>query len=116
MNTSEKFKTIGRDALKAKVDKKEKFHLWNVLNKEHYKAGSNIAGSQWVPFDTLNETRAGEKIPAKTDTVVLYCGGGDCTSSKKAAGKLASYGYTAVFTYKGGVKDWSEAGFPLVKA
>ena len=35
--------------------------------------------------------------------------------SKQAAEKLASLGYTNVFAYEGGLKDWSEAGLPLVK-
>ena len=58
--------------------------FWNVLTKEFYKPEVNIAGSRWIPVDTLTE-------------------------------KLASLGYTNVFAYEGGLKDWSEGGFPLVK-
>ena len=53
MKTGEKFKTIDRAGLKAKIDKNEKMHLWNVLDGAHYKPESVIAGSKWIPFDTL---------------------------------------------------------------
>lgn len=116
MKIEEKFKTIDRAGLKEKLDRKEKFHLWNVLNKDHYKPESNIAGSQWIPVDTLDEKMASRKVAGKSETVVVYCGGGECTSSKEAAKKLASFGYSRVFAYEGGLKDWSKGGLPLVKA
>jgi len=116
MNTSDKHQKIDRASLKAKLDNRELFHLWNVQEKEHYEAASNIEGSQWVSCDFINADRAAERVAGKSETIVLYCGGDDSAPTKKAAGKLASYGYTDVFTYEGGIKDWSAAGLPLVKA
>ncbi|OGR86830.1 MAG: hypothetical protein A3J74_06860 [Elusimicrobia bacterium RIFCSPHIGHO2_02_FULL_57_9] len=113
--TEQKYKTIDRVGLKATMDSNEKFHLWNVLTKEFYKPEANIAGSQWIPVDTLTEKLASEKVPSKTDAIITYCGGPQCPSSKQAAEKLASLGYTNVFAYEGGLKDWSEAKLPLVK-
>ena len=113
--TAQKFQIIDRAGLKAKLDKKETFHFWNVLTKEFYKPEANIAGSQWIPVDTITEKLANEKVPAKTDAIITYCGGPQCPSSKQAAEKLASLGYTNVSAYEGGLKDWSEGGFPLVK-
>ena len=116
MTTAEqKYKTIDRVGLKATLDSKEKVHLWNVLTKEYYKSEANIAGSQWIPVDTITEKLANEKVPAKTDAIITCCGGPQCPSSKQAAEKLTSLGYTNVFAYEGGLKDWSEAGLPLVK-
>ncbi|MEK7390330.1 MAG: rhodanese-like domain-containing protein [Elusimicrobiota bacterium] len=112
--TSQKYQTIDRASLKAKIDKKEIFQLWNVLNKDNYKPESNIAGSKWVPVDGITEKLASEKIPSKTETVITYCAGPQCQSSRQAAEKLASMGYTNVFAYEGGVKDWSESGMPVV--
>lgn len=110
-----KYQTISRADLKARVDKKEKFHLWNVLTKEFYKPESNIAGSQWIPVDTLTEKLAGEKVAVKAETIVVYCGGPECPSSKQAAEKLSGFGYLNVLAYEGGLKDWAEGGLPLVK-
>lgn len=113
--TVQKYQLIDRAGLKAKLDNKEKFHLWNVLTKEFYKPEANIAGSQWIPVDIVTEKLANEKVSAKTETIVVYCGGLQCPSSKEAADKLASFGYTSVFAYEGGLKDWSDGGLPLVK-
>jgi len=113
--TAQKFQLIDRAGLKAKLDNKEKFHLWNVLTKEHYKPEANISGSQWLPVDTITEKLAVEKVASKGETIVAYCGGPQCPSSKQAAEKLVSLGYTNVLAYEGGLKDWSEAGLPLVK-
>jgi len=107
MKTGEKFKTIDRAGLKAKIDKNEKMHLWNVLDGAHYKPESVIAGSKWIPFDTLTEIKVGEIVSEKTETIVVYGGGDENDSTKSASGKLASYGYTGVFAYEGGLKDWS---------
>jgi rhodanese-related sulfurtransferase len=112
--TALKYQLIDRAALKAKLDNKETFHLWNVLTKEYYKPEANIPGSQWLPVDTITEKLAAEKVPAKTDMIVAYCGGTQCPSSKQAAEKLSSMGYTNVFAYEGGLQDWSEAKLPLV--
>ncbi|MBI4424492.1 MAG: rhodanese-like domain-containing protein [Elusimicrobia bacterium] len=113
--TTQKFQLIDRTALKAKMDNKEKFHFWNVLTKEFYKPEANIAGAQWIPVDTITEKLASAKVAGKGETNVGHCGGPDCPSSKQAAEKLASFGYTNVFAYEGGLKDWSANGLPLVK-
>lgn len=113
--TAQKFGLIDRTALRAKLDNKEQFHLWNVLTKEFYKPEANISGSQWIPVDSITDKLAGEKVAVKGETIVVYCGGSDCPSSKQAAEKLRTLGYTNVFAYEGGLKDWSEGGFPLVK-
>jgi rhodanese-related sulfurtransferase len=113
--TAQKYKTIDRNGLKATMDSKEKFHLWNVVTNEYYRPESNIPGSQWIPVDTLTEKLVSEKVAAKTDAIIAYCGGPRCPASKQAAEKLAFLGYTNVFAYEGGIKDWSEAGLPLVK-
>ena len=113
--TAQHYGIIDRDALKSKIDKKEKFQLWNVLAKDYYRPDANIAGSQWIPADELTEKVAREKAPSKDEIIVTYCGGGNCVASKQAAEKLSSLGYTNVFAYEGGLKDWLEAGLPLVK-
>ena len=114
MTTTQTYKIIDRVSLKARIDNKEKFHLWNAVTKEYYKPEANIPGSQWVPVDTLTEKFANEKVPAKTDVIITYCAGTHCTSSRQAAEKLASFGYTNLSVYEGGLKDWSEAKLPFV--
>jgi rhodanese-related sulfurtransferase len=102
---------IDRISLKQKLDHKHEFQLWNVLPKDRYDANVNIPGSQWVPVDSLTEAVAAKKAK-KDEYIVVYCGGGQCESSKMAAEKLTGWGYSSVFTYEGGLKDWREGGLP----
>ena len=113
-NETPSYGLLDRITLKARIDHKEPFQLWNTLAKADYKPDVNIPGSKWVPFDTLNQELAA-KLAKKDETIIVYCGGGQCLASKTAAEKLTSWGYTGVFTYEGGLKDWSEGGLPVVK-
>lgn len=108
------YKHITLKDLKAKIDKKEAFQLWNVLTKDYYKAEANIPGSKYVPVDSLTGELAAKLAPKKDEFIVTYCGGVKCPSSKQAADKLASLGYTNVHAFEGGLQEWSEAGFPFV--
>ena len=111
--TTNKYKIIGLDELKAKIDKKEKFHLWNTLTKEYYKPEANIPGSKWVPVDKVAEKA--KEIKDKNEPIVTYCGGPMCPASKQAAEKLVSLGSTNVSAFEGGLQEWTEAKLPLVK-
>jgi rhodanese-related sulfurtransferase len=51
-------------------------------------------------------------IPDKNAEIVLYCGGG--YRSALAADNLQRMGYTNVKSMAGGIKLWSERGFPVV--
>jgi rhodanese-related sulfurtransferase len=52
------------------------------------------------------------KVPDKTMPLYLYCGGG--YRSALAADSLQKMGYVNVWSVKGGIKAWTNAGFPLV--
>ena len=53
------------------------------------------------------------KIPDKTTTLVLYCGGG--FRSALAADALQTMGYTNAISLDGGWRAWVEAGLPVTK-
>lgn len=112
MENTHDFKLIDRDTLKAKLDKREKFHLWNVLGPKYYKPEENIPGSKNVPEEKLEELLPALHV-GKEEPIVVYCAGGQCTASVKAAQKLTGLGYKNVWAYEGGTKEWKEAGFPL---
>lgn len=108
--TTKTYQHIDRNTLKKKVDAKEKFNLWNVLSHEYFKPEMNIPGSIWTPFDHLE--RKLEKLNIrKNEEIVVYCGGVQCPQSKQAAEKLVELGYTNVYAYEGGIKEWQEAGY-----
>ena len=112
--TATKYRLIERAELKTLLDTKAPFTLLNTLTAEYYKADKNIPGSKLAPADKLTGEMAASLAPKKDELVVTYCGGTKCPSSKQAAEKLSSLGYTNVAAYEGGLQDWVEGGLPLV--
>ena len=109
------YKLMDRKTLQGKLEKKDQFHLWNVLTRDYYRADLNIAGSRWVAANSITEKRAEELVASKGETIVVYCGSQTCPSSKMAAQKLTELGYTNVYAFEGGLKDWTDGGLPTVK-
>jgi rhodanese-related sulfurtransferase len=87
-------------------------HVWNVLTDEYFK-GELIPGSRRVPVDRLGEAVRRSTL-AKDTSIVVYCAGPTCPSSRQAAEKLAAFGYTNVQAYEGGLDEWKKAGFGIV--
>jgi rhodanese-related sulfurtransferase len=48
-----------------------------------------------------------------TTPVVLYCYGLDCVRSRKAGALAAKLGFRDLIWFRGGIREWREAGFPL---
>src|SRR5690625_7892017 len=71
------------------------------FNKEHIRSSVN------VPVDEDNFTSRVEQIAgSKEREVVVYCASFDCDASTRAAEKLQQEGFTQVYDYEGGTKDW----------
>jgi len=88
----------------------EHFKLVDVLSGESY-VREHIKGAISIPLDKIEE-----KAPLLLDRdekIVTYCASFECQASTKAAEKLVSLGYSNVFDYKGGLKDYKEAGLLL---
>lgn len=89
-------------------DRKVDFVLINVLpadafNQQHIRNSINIP-LKTERFDQLVETVVGDK----ERRVVVYCASFDCDASTKAATELEAEGFTKVYDYEGGTKDWFE--------
>jgi rhodanese-related sulfurtransferase len=103
----EPIRTIGREELKAKLDRNDRFTLIMALNRWAYDA-KHIPGS--VHFDSPEELYAAVK---QDDEVVVYCSNVDCLSSVAMYRDLVRRGYSNVRGYSGGLLDWEDAGLPL---
>jgi rhodanese-related sulfurtransferase len=101
------FKTITREELRMKMDRKDEFVLLETLPKEEFETG-HLPGAKNLPIDDI-ESRASTVIPNKNTEVVVYCASFDCNASEKAAKKLTELGYTNVIDYSGGKADWKAA-------
>ncbi len=103
----EAVRTIGRDELKAKIDRGDDFKLVMALNRWAFDA-KHIPGS--LHFDTAPELYAAVH---PDDEVVVYCSAVDCLSSVAMYRDLVARGYGNVRRYAGGLLDWEDAGLAL---
>lgn len=99
--------TIGRDDLKAKLDRGDPIKLVMALNRWAYDS-KHIPGS--LHFDTPEQLYAAVR---PEDEVVVYCSNVDCLSSVALYRDLLARGYENVRRYAGGLLDWEAAGLPL---
>ena len=104
---SEPIRTIGRDELKAMLDRGDEVKLIMALSRWAFDA-KHIPGS--LHFDTPDELLAAVR---PDDRVVVYCSNVDCLASVALYRELVRRGYRDVRRYAGGLLDWEDAGLPL---
>ena len=104
---SEPIRTVGRDELKAMLERGDDFRLIMALNRWAFDA-KHIPGS--LHFDTPDELFATVR---RDDQVVVYCSNVDCLASVALYRELVQRGYRNLRRYAGGLLDWEEAGLPL---
>jgi molybdopterin/thiamine biosynthesis adenylyltransferase/rhodanese-related sulfurtransferase len=81
----------------------------DVREADEWEQG-HIPGAVFIPRGFL-ELRIEEKVPDKSQEVILHCAGG--TRSAFAAKTLAGLGYSNVSSLAGGFGKWKELGFPI---
>lgn len=97
------------DAIKARLDKGEKFLLVDVREESEF-ARDHLPGAVHMGKGVI-ERDVEAKVPDAAAPLVLYCGGG--FRSALAADNLTKMGYTNVVSMDGGYRVWREKGFPL---
>jgi rhodanese-related sulfurtransferase len=97
---------IGRDELKAKLDRGDDVKLVMVLGDrafriKHIPGSINIFAPQ-LPSPLLD----------RDDDIVVYCTNPSCIASIYAHDLLTARGFKRVRRYAGGVEEWEGAGYP----
>jgi rhodanese-related sulfurtransferase len=90
---------------------KEPHVLIDVREDNEWAAG-HASGAVHMSKGTI-ERDIETKVPDKSATMVLYCGGG--YRSALAADSLGKMGYTNVISLDGGWRAWNAAGLPVEK-
>jgi rhodanese-related sulfurtransferase len=99
------------DDVKAKLDKKETFHLVDVREESEW-SKDHLPGAIHLGKGII-ERDIEEAISQLGASIVLYCGGG--YRSALAADNLQKMGYTNVWSMDGGIRGWREKGYPLTR-
>ena len=99
------------DDVKAKLDKKETFHLVDVREESEW-AKDHLPEAVHMGKGVI-ERDVEQLIPQGDAPIVLYCGGG--YRSALAADNLQKMGYTNVWSMDGGIRGWREKGYPLIR-
>jgi rhodanese-related sulfurtransferase len=100
-------RTIGREELREKLARGDRFQLVMSLNEWAFRA-KHIPGS--IHFNTPEEMLAGLQ---KSDEIVVYCSNPECLASLIVYHRLVEHGYSNVRRYAGGLIDWEDANLPL---
>jgi len=104
-------KLISLEELKARLEAKAQkpFTLVDVREKDEVRAGY-IPGAVHIPRGFL-EMQAEQKLPSKTDEIIVYCAGG--TRSAFAAKTLSELGYENVTSANPGFVRWKDLKYPV---
>lgn len=99
---------IGPQAVKEKLDKKEKIVLLDVRTEREYDL-CHIEGSTLMPLDKLEGLYVNLE---KEDEIIVYCHHG--MRSFQGAQFLVSKGFTNVKSMAGGIHLWSQEIDPTI--
>ncbi len=99
---------VGVQEAKALLDRRAAFFL-DVRGQDEYRAG-HIPGATHIHAGRVlaQLDRLPREIP-----ILLYCGGGDRSST--AASALLAHGFRNILNLTGGFKAWREAGLPVAR-
>ncbi len=107
-----RFPEIKREELVKAVNGKTAF-LVDANGGESY-AQAHIPGA--VSFDKATGGFSADLPADKGALIVAYCGGPACGAWCGAADKLEAMGYKNIRHYKGGIKEWKQAGLETASA
>jgi rhodanese-related sulfurtransferase len=80
----------------------------------------HIEGAINIPYKEFEAMTAEEKLEKTKDldkeqTIVCYCGGGECEISIDLAYEMARVGFNELKIYLGGYIEWTASGYPVEK-
>jgi rhodanese-related sulfurtransferase len=99
------------DQIKARLDRGDKFLLVDVREDNEWQK-DHLPGAIHLSKGII-ERDVETKVPDLNTEMVLYCGGG--FRSALAADNLQKMGYKRAISMDGGIREWREKGYPLVK-
>ncbi len=102
-------KTITTEQLRQKLEGMEDVTLINTLPASNFEE-TKIEQAINIPLERPDFVdRVGSAVSQNRDAeIVVYCASDRCDSSTQAAEKLDEAGFTHVYDYDGGAKEWNQ--------
>lgn len=94
--------------LKILLERGERFFLIDVLDGASFEK-EHIPGSINIPVESIERDAPG--TIEKDELVIVYSLEPTCGANAVGADKLSTIGYKSVRRFKGGLKEWKEAGY-----
>lgn len=101
-------KTLNATEVKNRINQNSKVYLVNTLSASAFQK-MHIPNSL-----NINSMETASQLFDKKDEIIVYCSDVNCMASYYAYKQLEMAGYTNVWRFAGGLREWSEKGFPLV--
>ena len=99
------------DEIKRRLDRGDKFTLVDVREESEF-GKDHLPGAIHLGKGVI-ERDIEARVPDPKTELILYCGGG--FRSALAADNLQKMGYTNVISMDGGIREWREKNYPLVR-
>jgi len=103
-------RTISTETAKLFFDKGYLF--LDVRSLNDYRMG-HISGAHHLSVRSDFDEQKLSAIVKKDQPVVIYCNGTSCLGSSIAIEKAIEWGWTNIFYYREGIKDWNSKGYPV---
>ena len=109
--TKNKIHTIDVQQLQAQINQDSNLCLIDVREPEEWQQG-HIAEAMHIPLAEIAK-RISSDVPDQQTAVYLQCKAG--VRSMHAAQIISELGYSEVYSVDGGIMDWINAGYPVVR-
>jgi thiosulfate/3-mercaptopyruvate sulfurtransferase len=118
------YKTVTTEELKKWIDEKKDMLIVDTMPYEDSYKKQHVPGAVQFEFPVKEVTNLDDKTkadyekllgPDKNRLIVVYCGFTKCGRSHNGAMRAVKMGYQNVYRYPGGIKAWTEAGYPVQK-
>lgn len=82
------------------------------MNSEYAKG--HIEGARNMLNTSMHREDLENAVPDRTAPIIIYCNGERCLRSSDAVKKAMDWGYRNVFWFRGGWREWTEKGLPVI--
>lgn len=82
------------------------------MNGEYAKG--HIEGAVNILNTSMQQQDLEAAAPDKTMPIIVYCNGERCLRSSDAVSKAMEWGYRNVFWFRGGWREWTDKGLPVI--